>query len=348
VIEKQSKIMNKNKIKLLVLMILILLGLGIFMLIKNQNKIFCKKIKSGFVECSCKSDTSFTAYFLNKKSGKEELHFLINENSEYYREWKFVPSNAILEKTKFINKLNKSFFTMDFSPSGNFLLSTKVPPYNTNEWYTRKFKENGEVEYVTHQYLPNLKLSYKSFYFTTNIKGDTLPNYFYYTYDKEHKKYKLITDNILFLLENPLMDSLNIMYTENNVNDVEFYTPKRGRYLIDFTGLKTKDISNSLTVTFEQDTNVIADLWCFFNKKNKYPYSNRTLVFSGDMLSRISKYSKEADKFEEEYRFGEINSVPILKSKLSQIGVTEVDGKVIISKELRRAINEAVNSKTDL
>ena len=309
----------------------------------KKTNVVCRMVPDNpkLIDCYAKSDTNIRIYFNNKElknciimhnGGYENIEFHQNQNS-------FFKSIALVNVVPQIG-IAEDHLVLQYD-SASKLISNTMYHEAIYEGYSRKKVKNG-YSYLVHYYLPNLKILTPVYHFTLSENDKLLPDYLYYKQNPD-KSYSILTDEKAFLSNNKLIDSMYIEFCESKMEDIEF-TKHSDYYYPNFRNKEIKKIKTiDSTIRFINESNVVANMWSFFNKENDFPFAYSMLILNGDLMLRVKKYSYLFDKYEKKYPTGKISELKDLKKSLLQVGFIEKNGGFEPSSDLLEKVQSVID-----
>lgn len=325
---------------------LIIAMLGIMGCRSNESSFVCRIVSGStdLIDCHSKKDRKFRFYFTRDKKVEGALSF--QTDRKCYEDIKFN-----LKGRNYITSLQRIEVIPDKTqPSNHFLilfdttgklLTKKMYHEEINEGY-RRIKVKDGYSYQVLYYLANLNEEAPVYYFTLSGQGEVLPDFFFYRKNNDNS-YSIVTDDEL-LTKKGMIDSLEIEYSEIKMKEMKFvFEEERNAYFPIFKG-KTNIITTiDSLIRYEKEPSIVGTMWFFLPKNNEYKTAYNLLIFNGDLMSRVKKYSYLFDKYEKKYPTGKISELKDLKKSLLQVGFIEKNGGFEPSSDLLEKIQGVIN-----
>ena len=328
---------------------LIVISLYLVGCTRKDDSVKCRLVPdTDLIDCYSTNDRDFRLYFNRNKEVKKSL--LMMNNNKSYKEIVFHLKNRYF--LKYLKRIdivpdryshtNRLLFWYD---SVGELISNDMYHEDINEYYYR-IKVNNGYRYQVEYYLPNLKESVPLYYFTLSDQGKLLPDFFFYRKNNDNS-YSILTDDAEMMIKKGMLDSLEIEYSEVKMKDMEFiFYKERNAFFPVFDEGQVKTIKNlDSTIRFENESNIVGTLWCFFSMNNEYTTRYNLLIFNGDLMSRVKQYSYLFDKYEKKYPTGKISELKDLKKNLLQVGFIEKNGGFEPSSNLLEKVQSVIDGK---
>ncbi len=301
----------------------------------SKNEILnCKKSNSDFITCECKTLKEIKLRFF-----KSKLESCRVESKGLIYDIRLFPGTDIIREIYVSDEKDKTYNRIAFGD--DFISITK---YNrvSGEVIRRISNAHGGDDFSVYYTLPNLKTETLIYSFSTDSLNNILPDYDYYDYNSSKKEYTYKSDVLDERSIHQYNDVTLFRYCEGKQPKDFLYTKnfKDGTLRIKDQKTLTHKVSNKLSFQHNKDSTLVGELDVYFQRKNQSNEIHLLMVFQGDLMSRIRKFTSDSDKFARMFRSNKFTNKKKLCKDLSKFGITFKYGKSYKNETLKRAFND--------